>query len=134
MTGETVDAAEEHRELLARALDQAGDAVIVIDRDGLVRGWNAKAEELFGHRGADVLGRDVSVMIPERLREMHDVAFTAAMERGALASDGAPRRTKAVRADGSSVYCVMTFAVVTDEHARAIGSVAMAREWVREDR
>ncbi|WP_409482988.1 PAS domain S-box protein [Arsenicicoccus dermatophilus] len=119
--------------LLARALEAAGDAVIVIDRDGLVRAWNPASERLFGHRAADMIGQDVAAMIPERLRPLHDRGFAAAMAAGRLASDGAPRRTKAIRPDGSSVYVVMTFAVVTDETGAAIGSVAVAREWLRDE-
>lgn len=121
-------------ELLDRALDHAGDAVIVIDRDGLVRAWNAKSEELFGWTAEQALGQDLAFMIPERLREMHDKGFHAAMASGHLASDGRPRRTKALRPDGESVYVVMTFAVVTDDSGAAIGSVAVAREHVREQK
>lgn len=119
-------------ELLERALPCAGDAVIVIDREGLVRGWNQKCQELFGHRAEDVIGKDLYFMIPERLRPAHDKAFGIAMEQGHLSSDGRARRTKALKADGTNVYVTMTFAVVTSEAGEAIGSVAVAREWVRE--
>ncbi|MEL4359336.1 MULTISPECIES: PAS domain S-box protein [unclassified Luteococcus] len=119
-------------DMLLRALDQAGDAIIVIDREGLIRGWNQHAEKLFGHRTDDVLGQNVELMIPERLRSAHDQGFGAAMDSGHLASDGKARRTKAVRPDGSKVFVEMTFAVINDDSGAAIGSVAVAREWVRE--
>lgn len=122
----------EHAELLSRTVDQAGDAIVVIDREGLVRAWNRKAEELFGHKGADMLGEPLTAMIPERLRAPHDKGFKAAMDSGHLASDGRARRTKALRPDSSTVYVTMTFAVVTDAEGQALGSVAVAREWVRD--
>ncbi|MGO4957370.1 PAS domain-containing protein [Luteococcus sp. Sow4_B9] len=118
-------------DLVQQAWQQAGDAVIIIDSDGKIRGWNAHSEQLFGHRAADVLGEDVAVMIPERLRAAHDAGFAKAMTQGHLSSEGRARRTKAVRADGSTVYVEMTFAVVVDANAEAIGSVAVAREWVK---
>lgn len=109
------------------ALDSATDAIIVIDADGLVRGWNRACETLFGYPKAQALGRDVDFMIPLRLREAHHRAFSAAMERGRLASDGHARRTRALRADGGAVYVDMTFGMITDDAGRAIGSIAVAR-------
>lgn len=119
-------------DMLLRALNQAGDAIIVIDRDGLVCGWNEHSEKLFGHQVDDVMGKSLDFMIPERLRQAHDKGFGAAMDSGHLASDGKARRTKAVKPDGSNVFVEMTFAVISDDEGTAIGSVAVAREWVRE--
>ena len=59
--------------------------------------------------------------------------FFAAMESGHLASDGRARRTKSLTASGGTVYITMTFAVVQDDAGETIGSVAVAREWVREE-
>lgn len=120
--------------LRAAALDQAGDAIIVIDAAGIIRVWNAHAEKLFGWTAAQTIGQDVKIMIPQRLRSSHDPGFFAAMEAGHLHSDGEPRHTKGIDPDGNSVHVTMSFAVITDADARAIGSVAVAREWVREDR
>lgn len=119
--------------LKAAALDQAGDAIIAIDRDGIITVWNLFAERLFGWTAAEVIGQDVKIMIPERLRGSHDRGFFAAMESGHLASDGRARRTKGLTASGGTVYVTMTFAVISDDAGAAVGSVAVAREWVREE-
>lgn len=115
------------------ALDSATDAIIVIDGEGIVRAWNRAATALFGYARHEALGRDVDFMIPARLREAHHQAFSAAMLRGALASDGAARRTKAMRGDGSPVYIDMTFAMLLDDAGAAIGSVAVARPATERD-
>jgi PAS domain S-box-containing protein len=119
-------------DLAARALQQAGDGIIVIDTAGIIRVWSDHCVALFGHTAEQAIGREVSMIIPERLRAAHDRGFSAAMACGHLASDGKPRRTKGVRSDGESVYVTMTFAVVTDDVGATIGSVAVAREYVRE--
>lgn len=119
-------------DLAARALEQAGDGIIVIDAEGIVRLWNAHATTLFGFSADEAIGRDVKLIIPERLQGPHDRAFFAAMASGHLASDGRARRTKGVRSDGEYVYVTMTFAMLRDAAGRAIGSVAVAREFVRE--
>ena len=123
-----------HEDLASAGLRQAGDAIIVIDRQGIIREWNSKCAELFGYTAEEALGHDVKLLIPERLRDAHDEAFHKAMEQGHLSSDGHPRRTKAITASGEPVYVVMTFAVINEDgtHATpALGSVAVARRHVR---
>lgn len=114
-------------ELAGWAMDSANDPIIVIDRDGIVRGWNRACETLFGWSQADAIGRDVDFMIPPKLREAHHRGFNAAIARGALASDGSARRTRSLCADGSSVYIDMTFAMLTDPDGVVHGAVAVAR-------
>lgn len=46
-----------------RIIDNAADAYIELDRDGLVQGWNVKAAEMFGWSASDVLGRSVLEII-----------------------------------------------------------------------
>ena len=56
------------RELVAHALQ----AVVTMDDRGIITGWNAQAEELFGWTASEVLGRPMhEVIIPERYRAAH---------------------------------------------------------------
>ncbi|TBT85060.1 PAS domain S-box protein [Propioniciclava sinopodophylli] len=112
----------------AAAWDYANDALIAIDTDGIIRAWNLFAEKLFGWSAEDVIGQDVKIMTPERLRAAHDRGFFAAMESGHLASDGRARRTKSCE----NIYVTMTFAVISDASGAAIGAAAVAREWERD--
>ena len=50
----------------------APDAVVAIDREGMVVNWNPKAETLFGWKEKEVLGKPLSeTIIPHRYREAH---------------------------------------------------------------
>jgi PAS domain S-box-containing protein len=51
--------------LLAQAalLDQARDAILVCDLDGIVRYWNKGAERLYGWPASEALGRDVRPLV-----------------------------------------------------------------------
>jgi PAS domain S-box-containing protein len=56
------------RDLVAHALD----AVVTMDEQGLITGWNGQAEELFGWSASQVLGKPMdAVIIPERFRTAH---------------------------------------------------------------
>ncbi len=118
---------------LARpALQQAGDAIIVVNTRGIIREWNDKCVATFGFTPEQAIGQDVKLIIPERLRDAHDRGFFAAMEAGHLASDGRARRTKSLTKSGENVYVTMTFAVISDASGAAIGAAAVAREWERD--
>ena len=54
-------------------LEQALDAVITMDADGQITGWNPQAERIFGWASNEVLGRRMAdTIIPERLRAAHE--------------------------------------------------------------
>ena len=62
-------ASEERTRLIVEA---ALDAVITIDKAGLITGWSAQAESLFGWSRAEVIGRLLTAtIVPERYREAH---------------------------------------------------------------
>jgi PAS domain S-box-containing protein len=61
------------RESRLRAmLDAALDAVVSMDAEGRVIGWNPAAEATFGYRSTEVVGREMAeLIVPPRLREAH---------------------------------------------------------------
>jgi len=52
-------------------LDAAPDAMVVVDQDGKIVFVNTQAERLFGYQRKEILGLNVEVLVPERLREQH---------------------------------------------------------------
>lgn len=123
-----------HDVLLSQTTNQAGDAIIAIDRQGIIRVWNQKCVEIFGWTPEAALGQSVDLIIPEKFRSGHDHGFTAAMESGHLASDGRARLTRALTLSGEPAYVEMTFAVVNDASGAAVGAVAVARAASKPDK
>ncbi|NRR29683.1 PAS domain S-box protein [Oxalobacteraceae bacterium] len=59
-------------QLIRTILDRAPDAFVSCDSKGIVQEWNSQAEQMFGWRREEVLGRDIAeVIIPERMRAGH---------------------------------------------------------------
>jgi diguanylate cyclase (GGDEF)-like protein/PAS domain S-box-containing protein len=59
-------AGEDQRALAGAYLDQAADAVVVVDEDGTIRFANRAIEALLGYRPQELAGRPVSDLVPER--------------------------------------------------------------------
>jgi PAS domain S-box-containing protein len=57
---------------LRAMLDSALDAVVTIDADGRITGWNRAAQSTFGYTPADAIGRDMAeLIVPPALRAAH---------------------------------------------------------------
>jgi PAS domain S-box-containing protein len=108
--------------------EQMADALIYADRQGLIRRWNAAAAALFGYSPAQALGRSLDLIIPEYLHAAHWSTFDRAMQTGVTRLHGQATVTKALTADGGTLYAEMSFAVVTDDNGQTIGSIAIARD------
>ncbi|AKV00518.1 PAS family protein [Labilithrix luteola] len=54
-----------------QVLETAPDAMIVVDRDGSIVFANAQTETLFGYAREDLLGKSLTILIPERFHGSH---------------------------------------------------------------
>jgi len=65
--------AQRESELRLRSiLDTVPDAIVVIDAEGSIQSFSPAAERLFGYDNAEVVGRNVKILMPPPYREAHD--------------------------------------------------------------
>lgn len=57
-------------------------ALVIADRDGIIRLWNALAVELFGHSEAEAVGASLDLIVPESFRERHWIGYRRAWTKG----------------------------------------------------
>ncbi|TXI47185.1 PAS domain S-box protein [Methylophilus sp.] len=86
---------------LRTILDNANDAYVCMDADGIVKAWNKQAERIFGWGDEEAIGRKLDkLIIPNELQQAHQ----AGMRRYALekSSDMMGKRIEleAIRKDG----------------------------------
>lgn len=118
----------QHTDLYGLIVEQMADAMIYSDKHGVICGWNAAAELLFGYAKEEAIGQSLDLIIPERLREAHWMGFNRAMASGTTRLAGHATITRSLTRDKGTIYVEMSFAVVDDGSGNAIGSVAVARD------
>jgi len=114
--------------LFKAIVEQAFEAIVFADCDGVIRVWNGGAEALFGFTAAEVVGRSLDVIIPERFRQAHWEGFRKAIESGRPRHGGKVRTTRSLHKLGRRLYVDLSFGLVTDDSGSVIGSVAVGRE------
>jgi two-component system, LuxR family, sensor kinase FixL len=88
--------------LLRAIIETAPDALITIDERGRIELFNPAAERLFGCTAADVVGRNVKVLMPSPYREEHDRYIARYLETGEKRIIGIGRAVIAQRMDGTT--------------------------------
>ncbi len=83
-------------------LDTIPDAMIVIDERGTMQSFSAAAERLFGYSAAEVLGKNVKILMPAPYRESHDGYLQRYMSTGERRIIGIGRVVVGERRDGST--------------------------------
>jgi len=76
------------------------DAMIVIDEQGLIISFSAAAEKMFGYAESDVMGENVSMLMPSPDRERHDQYLDHYRKTGERKIIGIGRVTTARHRDG----------------------------------
>jgi two-component system sensor kinase FixL len=87
---------------LRSILETVPDAMVVIDDVGRIQSFSAAAERLFGHRANEVIGRNVSMLMPEPYRSSHDGYLERYRNTGERRIIGIGRVVVGARKDGST--------------------------------
>ena len=112
----------------AALVHQAPDAMIFAGSDGVIRVWNPAAERIFGFTAEAAIGQDLNIIIPENLRDKHWEGYDRALAAGDTKYRGQSLPTKALKADGSTIYVELSFAIIHGPAGDVIGAMAQARD------
>ena len=82
-------------------LDAAFDAIVTITPEGIVRWFNRGAERAFGHRADEVIGEPVTLLMPERYRELCVAGLHRYLRTGEARVVGGTTELVGLRKDGS---------------------------------
>ncbi|WP_416899890.1 MAG: PAS domain-containing protein [Minwuia sp.] len=113
----------------AEVLRDIPDAVVISDREGIIRFWNAGAERVFGFAADEALGQSLDIIIPERLRRRHWDGYFAmiAAGRSTHAADEV-LSVPALHSQGRTLSVRFTVAPVMDASGVIAGVAAIMRD------
>lgn len=93
-------------------LAAAVDGIISIDERGLIQLVNPAAERMFGYSAHELIGKNVSLLIPSPYREEHDGYLARYLGTGEKRIIGISREVEGLRKDGTSFPTELSVAEV----------------------
>lgn len=87
---------------LANLVESAATAIVTIDVRGAIESINTATEKLFGYDKNELVGHDVSILMPEPYRSEHGTYFANYLETGVRKIIGIGREVSGRRKDGAT--------------------------------
>jgi PAS domain S-box-containing protein len=114
---------------LAQAVvTEAAEAIVVADPAGDILLWNEGAERLFGHPAGDAIGKNLDLIIPEKLRQRHATGYEQTMATGYTRYGTKLLSVPAVHRDGHRLSIEFSVALLRDDAGRIVGISAIMRD------
>ena len=121
----------ETKNFLESIVEKAGDAISVVDLQGKILYWNEGAEQIYGYRKEEVLGKRLSdflFLADGNLREeeerLLDELMTRVKRGEAIPNVEVKRRTK----EGKEIITSMTLSPLRDAEGRVIGASRICKD------
>ncbi|MCA1371177.1 PAS domain S-box protein [Bradyrhizobium sp. BRP14] len=96
-------------------LETAVDAIVTIDKRGIVESANPAVERLFGYAPEELVGRNISILVPSPHREKHDEYIARYLRTGEARIIGIGRELEGQRRDGTTFPMELAVSEIKDE-------------------
>lgn len=116
--------AEETRALLASIVNSSGDAIHAVNLDGTVVSWNRGAEDLFGYRSEEIIGKSIAMLAPPG-RGQEVAHFMGVIAKGEIV---APFDTFLRSKDGVEIEVSLSISPMRNSEGQVVGAAAIARD------
>ena len=114
--------------LFEQLINDAPDAILVSDRQGIITFWNGGAEQMFGYSADEAVGKSLDLIIPENLRDRHWQGYGQVMASGETKYKTGLLSSPGVRKDGSRVSLEFSMVLLRDQTGAMTGCAAIMRD------
>ena len=120
---EAEEDADERRAQLAAIVESSEDAIFNKTLDGTILTWNRAAQEMYGYRPEEIIGKNVALLAPpDRPNEIASI-----LERLRHGKRTAPFETERVTKDGRRINVSLSISPVFDEEGKISEAATIAR-------
>lgn len=116
--------ADEKQAMLAAIVATSDDAIISKTLDGIITTWNHAAEYIFGYSEAEMVGRHISVIIPEGKYKEEDYIMGQISKGKRIEHFETHRQRK----DGKLIPLSVSVSPIINSNGRIIGASKIARD------
>ena len=109
---------------LAGIVLASSDAIVSKTLDGTILTWNPGAQRLYGYTAEEMIGRDVTVILPPD-RPDEEKSLLARVRDGELIKHHETRR---VRQDGTTIYVSLSMAPIRDPDGTIVGASTISHD------
>jgi PAS domain S-box-containing protein len=92
-----LEASTQHTQTI---LNDIADGIITISKEGIIQSFNHAAETIFGYRAKQIIGRNVSELMPEPHKSQHDQYLKSHLKTGKKNILGIGREVNGLRRNG----------------------------------
>lgn len=114
------------QEYLENILQNSADAIVVVDRDNVIKTWNEGAREIFGYEAEEIIGENLDILIPPEQSDQGEMEHI----KEQIEREGAVRNLETVRLtkDGRRITVSVTSTLLKDKRGRMIGRSSIVRD------
>ena len=131
-SGYTPVAADTSEAMLRAIVDAATDAIVSADAGGDIVQVNRAAERMFGYATSELMGRPLTILMPERFHDAHRSGFARFLATGEARVIGRTVELAAVRKDGQEFPIELSLAVSRAADAVFFTGIVRDITWRRE--
>ncbi len=114
----------ERRDYLENLLMYSGDAITSVGRDGRILSWNRGAEQIYGYRPEEVLGKSLYMFDPPQIRAGRKRLFGRVWRGESLHNLELER----LRKDGKRIWVSATVSPIRDASGRVVAASVIVKE------
>jgi PAS domain S-box-containing protein len=104
--------------------DNVLDAIITTDEHGVIVSVNKSTERIFGWTTSEMIGRNVSMLMPEEERRAHESRVDSYVDTAPSKAIGQERELEALHKDGHRFAATLTITqILLDNHRMMIGVI-----------
>ncbi|HYJ86387.1 MAG TPA: PAS domain S-box protein [Pyrinomonadaceae bacterium] len=109
---------------LVAIIESSDDAIVSKDLNGIITSWNNGASRLFGYEEAEVLGKPITILIPDE-RQHEETLILGRVRRGERIEHF---ETVRVHKHGHPIDISLVISPIKDQNGKVIGASKIARD------